>query len=227
MYDNPYGNSFESGEPNNPQANTPIPDGQRILQGLLSELPDEARTLVDKVQRDIARIEEQAKEEIAEIRAQAEKKVSDVDSKAENRRKGLLQHAMEQLEPLQKDLFRRGELAMALATFVQILALKARIHNVLPDPGMMRFTDIGKSFYFRVIGSSQGPVWGTDVYTADSHLASAAVHAGAVELGEEGVVKVTVVDMTGLSIRGSMRNGVMTHDWGPYSVGFRVVAASD
>jgi hypothetical protein len=84
---------------------------------------------------------------------------------------------------------------------------------------------VGKSFHFRVTGECHGPVWGTDIYTSDSHLATAAVHAGAVESGEEGVVRVSVVDMSREKVQGSFRNGVMTHDWGTYNVGYKVVRA--
>ena len=38
-----------------------------------------------------------------------------------------------------------------------------------------------------------GTVWGSDVYTDDSTLAAAAVHAGAVGAGETGLVKVTIL----------------------------------
>jgi len=61
------------------------------------------------------------------------------------------------------------------------------MHNVLPDPGtLLRFQETGKTLYFEVVGSGQGTVWGSDFYTADSHLATAAVHAGALEQGEQG-----------------------------------------
>ena len=134
-----------------------------------------------------------------------------------------MQHAIEQLEPLQKDLFQSGDLAKALATFVHIQVFKSRILNVLPDPGnLVNFKDIGKTYYFRVVGDTQGPVWGSDPYTLDSMLRVAAVHAGAVEAGEDGVVRVSVVDMSRVIIRGSMRNGIDTMDWGSYPVGYHV-----
>ena len=39
---------------------------------------------------------------------------------------------------------------------------------------------IGATYYFRVTGDTTGTLWGTDVYTGDSALATAAVHAGRV-----------------------------------------------
>ena len=49
----------------------------------------------------------------------------------------------------------------------------ARIQDLCDTPGT--------TYYFRVTGARDGSVWGTDVYTGDSSLALAAVHAGAVE----------------------------------------------
>jgi LCCL domain len=215
------GESFGSETPREP--NLYIPEATRILQGLLTELPEQAQELVDKVDRELARIQEKMDEDVAHLREMAERKVAEVEGKAEQRRKAILQHTLEQLEPLQKDLFRAGELGKALATFVMMQTLKARSLHVMPDPGnLLQFQQVGKSFHFQVTGSNQGPVWGTDVYTSDSHLATAAVHAGALEAGEEGVVHVSVVNMAGMEIVGTVRHGVMTMNWGPYPVGYRV-----
>jgi hypothetical protein len=79
----------------------------------------------------------------------------------------------------------------------------------------------GQTYYFRVYGEDAGPVWGTDTYTGDSALAAAAVHAGAVGLGETKVVKVTVVEPLP-HYQGSTRNGVTSHEFGPYSTAYRV-----
>lgn len=218
---NSSGDPFGSETPREP--NPPIPEANKILQGLLAELPEQAQALADKVDLELARIQEKMDEETGRLRELAEQKVAEAEQKAEQRRKAILQHTLEQLEPLQKDLFRAGELGKALATFVYMQTLKARALNVMPDPGnLLQFQQVGKSFHFHVTGSNQGPVWGTDVYTSDSHLATAAVHAGALEAGEEGVVRVSFVNMAGMAVVGTVRNGVMTMNWGPYQIGYRV-----
>jgi hypothetical protein len=79
----------------------------------------------------------------------------------------------------------------------------------------------GQTYYFRVDGQDTGSVWGTDIYTGDSALAAAAVHAGVVALGETKVVKVTVVEPL-QHYQGSVRNGISSHDFGPYSTAYRV-----
>lgn len=79
----------------------------------------------------------------------------------------------------------------------------------------------GTTYYFRVTGATDGSIWGTDVYTGDSVLAVAAVHAGALTPGETGVVRVTV--MTPLAqYQGSIRNGVSSHDFGRFGAAYRV-----
>lgn len=79
----------------------------------------------------------------------------------------------------------------------------------------------GTTYYFRVTGVTDGSVWGTDVYTGDSALASAAVHAGAVKAGEAAVVRVTVMPPLA-QYQGSVRNGVTSHDFGRFGTAYRV-----
>jgi hypothetical protein len=79
----------------------------------------------------------------------------------------------------------------------------------------------GNTFYFRLVGSTEGMVWGTDVYTGDSVLAAAAVHAGAVKDGENGIVKVTVLTPPA-AFQGSVRHGVTTHDFGRFGTAFKL-----
>ena len=82
---------------------------------------------------------------------------------------------------------------------------------------------VGASFYFRVTGASEGSLWGTDVYTGDSALAVAAVHAGLVKPGESAVVRVTVVPPLN-TYKGSLRHGVTSHDFARYGTAYRLAA---
>ena len=90
--------------------------------------------------------------------------------------------------------------------------------EVLPDPGSLTGHQqfIGQTFLFKVTGAAGGSVWGTDVYTSDSTLATVAVHAGVLKVGETGVVQVKIVAPPA-SFAGSVRHGVTTMDYGPYS----------
>lgn len=95
---------------------------------------------------------------------------------------------------------------------------------VLPDPGTMegfRHRQ-GDLIRFEVTGSMAGRVWGTDVYTDDSRLAVAAVHAGRVSPGERAVV--TVLVLPGLqAYHGSRRHGVSTSAFGRWTGSFAFV----
>ncbi|AKU14089.1 putative transmembrane sensor protein [Azoarcus sp. CIB] len=68
---------------------------------------------------------------------------------------------------------------------------------------------------------TDGTVWGTDLYTADSSLCRAALHAGAIARSGG---TVTVDYQPGLeAYAGTRRNGVASHDYGTYpsSIRFR------
>ncbi|MFO0807211.1 MAG: LCCL domain-containing protein [Gemmataceae bacterium] len=95
--------------------------------------------------------------------------------------------------------------------------------NALPDPGSLGNyqNQIGKSLYFRVTGSTNGVLWGTETYTTDSTLATAAVHMGLLQNGQTGVVKVTIVASPPTFV-GSARNGVTSHSYMQYPAAFRV-----
>lgn len=82
----------------------------------------------------------------------------------------------------------------------------------------------GQTFEFTVTGASSGAVWGTDVYTDDSSIARAAVHAGVVSVGQTKVVTVTVLPGQA-SYTGSVRNGVTSASWGAWSGSFTFAGA--
>jgi hypothetical protein len=104
--------------------------------------------------------------------------------------------------------------------------------SVLADPGTLSNYQgqAGKQFRFRVSGGvaaaqfggrfAGGAVWGSDVYTLDSTLAAAAVHAGALQSGETGLVTVTILGPQN-SFQGSTRNGITTAPWGQFPGAFK------
>lgn len=110
--------------------------------------------------------------------------------------------------------------------------------SAIDDPGtMVGFQgQVGQILTFRVTGGAPGMggaavvrnvgglmvmggggnVWGTDVYTLDSSLAIAAVHAGAIKSGQTGIVKVKILGPTA-GFQGSVRNGISTSNYGMYN----------
>ena len=93
----------------------------------------------------------------------------------------------------------------------------------MPDPGEVLASpqDVGKSYLYEVTGSAEGSIWGTEVYTTESHLASAAVHAGVLAPGEKGVVRVRIIAGQ-KSYLGSTHNGVTSEGYGPWNCSFTV-----
>jgi hypothetical protein len=87
--------------------------------------------------------------------------------------------------------------------------------------GMVRF-ETGKTYKFKCPASGkESAVWGTDIYTLDSSICNAAVHAGKLTL--EGGGSVTIELRPGeSSYKGSTRNGIKTNDYGPYGSSFVV-----
>ena len=66
-------------------------------------------------------------------------------------------------------------------------------------------------------------VWGSNPYTADSHVATAAVHAGVLRPGESGVVFVTILPGQQL-YPGSIKNGVNSRPWNSFGLSYRIQA---
>ncbi len=95
--------------------------------------------------------------------------------------------------------------------------------EALPDPGSLsqHAAPIGQKMVFRVTGSRGGSVWGTDIYTSDSTLATVAVHAGVLKEGETGLVQVEMVPGQD-AYEGTSRNGVVTSSYGNYPASYRV-----
>lgn len=69
-------------------------------------------------------------------------------------------------------------------------------------------------------------IWGTDTYTADSPVCPAAVHAGVITLQAGGPVRIMFVSGQSSHV-GSVRNGVTTHQFGPYPRSFRLMTQAD
>lgn len=120
-----------------------------------------------------------------------------------------------------------GDQPLNLADVRSLRAGSAPVETVKAEPGPENLTalanQVGKTFTFRITGAREGIVWGTDVYTSDSSLATAAVHAGAIKAGQTGVVRVTIVVPPPM-YEGSTRNGVTTQPWGFHPGAFRVQA---
>jgi hypothetical protein len=91
----------------------------------------------------------------------------------------------------------------------------------VPQSARQLRAQVGEFFYLEVTGTTGGAVWGTDVYTDTSHIATAAVHAGVLSVGEKGFVKVTILPGQE-SYEGSTSNGVTTQSFGAFGGSYRI-----
>ncbi len=182
------------------------------------DLPAEARKLLEE--------HEKASGEIVKKTEELLKKAQQAQQQAEEELIERKKKLIAQLEELGKRLEKEGKASQAEVVADEVEELKTgRIAGAAPAPGnvvSLRGQN-GKVFYFEVTGAQIGAVWGTDVYTDDSSLAAAAVHAGVLKVGHKAVVKVTILPGE-QKYRGSMRNGITTNDFAAFQGSFKVEA---
>ena len=74
---------------------------------------------------------------------------------------------------------------------------------------------IGEYYCYKIIGSTEGTVWGDGVYTDDSNIAKAAVLEGKCKIGENKDVCIKIIE--GKSSYGSCtKNGISTSSYGSW-----------
>lgn len=175
-----------------------VPDGEQPT------LPSDAAEIAEAHERNVKELEQRTIERVLEA----------------GRRNA------EPLERLLKEYCREAKLDEALAVRGVIQQMTSVIRDVSPDPGRLNVTeaDLGREFYFELTGDTQGVLYGTDIYTADSRLATAAVHAGVLRVGETGIVKVTVLPGQP-QYETTHRNGVTSTSYGQWNLSFKVERA--
>ena len=71
-------------------------------------------------------------------------------------------------------------------------------------------------FTFDIVGSDSGSVWGSYIYTDDSNIATAAVHAGLVSVGEAATVRIMILPGED-SYESTTSNGITSSSYGRWS----------
>jgi hypothetical protein len=191
----------------------------------IEDLPSEVADLIERFESDAVGIRDKMNGEIEKIQEKADEEIQLIRNKCEQRIKLKAVALIDQIKPLQESNLKNGKLDEALAIREAIRGLRWGMMNAKPDPGnLLAYQNkIGQQFLFEVTGAGDGPLWGTDLYTLDSRLAVAAVHAGILAIGQKGVVRVSLQDSgTVPAFDGMERNGVFSYPWGPYPVAFRV-----
>ncbi len=75
-------------------------------------------------------------------------------------------------------------------------------------------------------GPASGRVWGTDTYTDDSSICTAAVHAGVITVASGGTVTIEIRPAAD-SYRGTIRNGITSKSYGYYAGSFVIVSQNN
>lgn len=93
--------------------------------------------------------------------------------------------------------------------------------QAMADPGnvVAYRAEMGATLTFTVTGTTDGAVWGTDIYTDDSDLSTAAVHSGAIAAGQTGTVTVQMLGPQP-AFQGGPRNAVTTRNFGSWGGSF-------
>ena len=116
-----------------------------------------------------------------------------------------LEHALSQAEEKYRAIFEDAVIGIFQITPE---GRPVSINRALPTPFTCRCTSEATT--------NSAAVWGTDVYTDDSSICRAALHAGVIT-PSGGTVTMTRGDGLPLYV-GSTRNGVMSNDFGSYPV---------
>jgi hypothetical protein len=167
---------------------------------------------------------EEAKKLIAEQQAKEEA----IRKEAEQRLRAMRSELYSKLRTLQNSYTKAGDLDRAVALRDQARRLELFIAEARNDPGTMSAFrgESGKSFTFSVTGRRNGTIWGDgNVYTDDSDVGVAAVHAGILRPGQQGLVKVTILPGKP-AYTGSRRFGVTSQSFGEFPGSYRVERAS-
>ena len=118
---------------------------------------------------------------------------------------------------------RRSTALLAALLLAGALPLRAQQHQLLAEWGrnVTEFRgQVGRRITLVCPPNGQvGSVWGTDVYTDDSPVCPAAVHAGLITPSSGGIVTI-VIEPAAASYAASTRNGVSSQPFGQWQGGF-------
>jgi hypothetical protein len=214
------------------------------------ELPAVVREILEQLRREKQAVQAEATRRGDELRREADLQAAAVQSEADEkirvvRERSLqaarllqdrtqqeiklrIEEALERLRDWQQHLTEQGQVQEGEAVAEEIHRLRAyRAEEAKPGPRNLEgLRDrMGESFVFEVTGTVDGALWGTDVYTTDSCLGKAAVHAGILRANEIGTVRVFIVECLP-NYKGTTRNGVTSSHWAdPWHGAYRVERA--
>ncbi|HMF14521.1 MAG TPA: LCCL domain-containing protein [Gemmataceae bacterium] len=188
--------------------------GERAYPALLAAAQSKDPEVVRRVDKLLDRVRSEVPEELLAFRK------NDVVYTADSKITGQIEGSA-----LKAQTYQFGGVRLKLADVRALRSLTAEPEHAelaaLPNPGTLTAYQhqFSKEFRFTVTGTNDnGGLWGSDVYTLDSSLAKAAVHAGVLRAGQTGPVKVRIV-ASPPGFVGSTRHGIASANYGPYAAG--------
>jgi hypothetical protein len=170
---------------------------------------------------------------LAEIVAAYEAKAKAIQDRARAEIAAEQTRTIDALRMLREQFVKEGKVAEADVVAAEIRKLNTRrvggaagVAVAAPASPAQWRGRVGESYFCELTGAIGGSVWGTDVYTDDSDLQAAAVHAGALKVDETGVVKITICAPLE-SYPSSERNGVAAREWGAWDGAYTIERAKD
>lgn len=172
-------------------------------------VPDDAKKVLTELEKDVKAIEAKARKELLERHEKSLKQLQDLqDSYTKASKKDDATAVSTLINQLKQESI--------------VLALGAKVLDG-PDTLVSYRGKNDEVFYFKVTGTTDGEVWGSGIYTDDSKLAAAAVHAGVLKKGETGIIKVTILAGQA-SYDGTTENEVTTAGYGDWEGSFKIEA---
>jgi hypothetical protein len=151
-----------------------------------------------------------------------------VEQEYKSKIRAIREEAIAPLKTLQSNLSQSGQLSPAVQArdAIQYLS-KGYLHPVKIKSSLMELQPvIGKTYFIEITGRNEGSIYGTDYFTADSNVPSAAVHSGLVQVGETTVLKLIVLSAQ-TSFLGSNRHAVASSNYGPYWMAYKLERTDD
>ena len=188
--------------------------GERAYPAILLAVQSKDPEVVRRAEKLLDRVRAEVPEDLLAFRKH------DVVYTADSKISGQIESSF-----LKAQTYQFGDVRLKLADVRTLRSLAVESDRedipVLPSPGTLNAyqQQFNKEFRFAVTAANDnGGLWGSDVYTLDSSLAKAAVHAGVLRVGQSGVVKVRIV-ASPPGFAGSTRHGVASGNYGHYPAG--------
>lgn len=158
-----------------------------------------------------------------EIIKKLEQELDQIRSKMDVELKSKREITIQKLQEVQNTFTRDAKLDEALAIREKIRGLKSAGLKALPNPGnLVHYRgQNGTVLIFQVTGGANRSIYGTDIYTDDSDLSAAAVHANVLKPNQTGLVKVTILPGQD-SYLSTTRNGINSSPYFQYPGSFKV-----